>query len=53
VEQFAAVEVPPQQRGPLIEAYLRRFGRSPGVKASFEQLGDPADHPTFRIVGQP
>lgn len=53
VEDFAAVEVPPQQRGPLIEAYVRRFGRSPGVKASFQQLADPADHPTFRIVAQP
>jgi hypothetical protein len=53
VEDFTAVEVPPQQRGPLIEAYIGRFGRSPGVKASFEQLADPADHPTFRIVAQP
>jgi hypothetical protein len=53
VEQFTAVEVPPEQRGPLIEAYQRRFGGTPGVKASFEQLADPADHPTFRIVPQP
>jgi deazaflavin-dependent oxidoreductase (nitroreductase family) len=53
VEDFTAVEVPPQQRAPLIEAYLRRYGRAPGVRASFEQLPDPADHPTFRITPQP
>jgi deazaflavin-dependent oxidoreductase (nitroreductase family) len=38
VEDFAAVEVAPQQRGPLIEAYLRRFGRTPGVKAGLSSL---------------
>jgi deazaflavin-dependent oxidoreductase (nitroreductase family) len=53
VEHFTAVAVPPQQRGPLIEVYVRRFGRTPGVKAGFGQLADPADHPTFRIVPQP
>jgi hypothetical protein len=53
MEQFTAVEVPPEQRGPLIETYVRRFGGTPGVKASFEQLADPADHPAFRIVPQP
>jgi deazaflavin-dependent oxidoreductase (nitroreductase family) len=52
VEHFTADEVPPQQRGPLIEAYVRRYGKMPGVKASFEQLTDPADHPTFRIIPQ-
>jgi hypothetical protein len=46
VEDFTAVEVPPEQRAPLIEAYLRRYGKAPGVRASFEQLPDPAEHPT-------
>ena len=53
VEQFTAVEVPPHQRGPLIEAYLRRYGRAPGVKAGFDGLPDPADHPAFRVVPRP
>ncbi len=50
VEQFTAVEVPPQQRPPLIEAYRQRYGKMPTVAASFQQLPDPADHPTFRIT---
>jgi deazaflavin-dependent oxidoreductase (nitroreductase family) len=53
VEHFTAVEVPARQRGPLIKAYLRRYGKMPGVKTGFDQLADPADHPTFRIVPQP
>jgi deazaflavin-dependent oxidoreductase (nitroreductase family) len=51
-ERFAAEEVPPQRRGPLIEAYRRRYGRMPGVRASFDRLTDPADHPAFRISPQ-
>jgi deazaflavin-dependent oxidoreductase (nitroreductase family) len=50
VEEFVAVEVSPSGRPPLIEAYLRRYGRMPQVAASFRQLPDPADHPTFRIT---
>lgn len=50
IESFTAEEVPPHQRAPLIQAYLHRYGKAPGVKASFEQLPDPADHPTFRIA---
>lgn len=53
VEHFTAVEVSPQQRGPLIKAYVRRYGKMPGVKTSFDQLADPADHPAFRIVPHP
>jgi hypothetical protein len=50
VEQFAAVEVPAEERRPLLETYLHRFGRMPKVAASFRRLPDPADHPTFRIT---
>lgn len=49
-EQFDAVEVPADQRPPLIEAYLEKFGGFPTVAATFRALPHPADHPTFRIV---
>ena len=49
VEQFA-VEIPAEERRPLIETYLHRFGRMPKVATSFQRLPDPADHPTFRIT---
>src|SRR5262245_42888446 len=49
-EEFDAVEVPVAERAPLLEAYLAKFGRYPTVGATFRQLPDPADHPTFRIV---
>lgn len=49
VEEFTAVEVPVEQRAPLIEAYLREFGRLPTVSSTFRALPDPADHPVFRI----
>jgi deazaflavin-dependent oxidoreductase (nitroreductase family) len=49
-EEFEAVEVPADERPALIEAYLARFGRFPMVAATFRDLPDPADHPTFRIV---
>jgi deazaflavin-dependent oxidoreductase (nitroreductase family) len=50
VEEFAATEVPAEQRPPIIEAYLRRYGRMPTVARNFERLPDPAEHPTFRIT---
>jgi deazaflavin-dependent oxidoreductase (nitroreductase family) len=50
VEQFAVVEVPPQERAPLVEAYLHRFRTMPTVAAAFRALPDAADHPAFRIV---
>lgn len=53
VEDFTAVEVPPHERAPLVEAYLQRYGKAPGVRAGFDQLPDPEDHPTFRIVTEP
>jgi deazaflavin-dependent oxidoreductase (nitroreductase family) len=53
VEEFVAVEIPPGERPPLIDAYRRRYGRMPKVAASFDELPDPADHPTFRMVSTP
>ena len=51
VGEFTAAEVPVEQRQPLIEAYLRQFGKLPTVAKTFRALPDPADHPTFRITG--
>jgi hypothetical protein len=51
VEEIVAVEVPVADRGPVIEEYLRQFGKMPTVAASFDELPDPADHPTFQISG--
>lgn len=50
VEQFTADEVPIEQRPPLIEAYLRQFGKLPTVARTFRALPEAADHPTFRIT---
>jgi deazaflavin-dependent oxidoreductase (nitroreductase family) len=50
MEEFTAVEIPVDQRPPLVEAYLRRYGKLPRVAAAFRKLPDPADHPAFRIV---
>jgi hypothetical protein len=43
-----ASEVPPSERGPIIAAYLSKYGR--GTREQFEKLPDPVDHPTFRLV---
>jgi deazaflavin-dependent oxidoreductase (nitroreductase family) len=47
--RFSVAEVPVEQRPPLIAEYRRRFDRFPSVAATFEQLPDPADHPTFLL----
>jgi len=44
------VEIPADQRPPLIQAYLRRYGKLPRVAATFRKLPHLADHPAFRIV---
>lgn len=49
-EQFTATEVPVAERAPIIEAYRRKYGKMPTVDRSFQQLPDPAHHPTFRIT---
>ena len=50
VEQITAVEIPIEQRPPLIEDYLRQFGKLPTVARTFRALPEAADHPTFRIT---
>jgi deazaflavin-dependent oxidoreductase (nitroreductase family) len=47
--RFGVDEVPSEQRPPLIAEYRRQFDRFPSVAATFEQLPDPADHPTFLL----
>jgi deazaflavin-dependent oxidoreductase (nitroreductase family) len=48
-ERFTAIEVPIEQRRPLIDEYLDQFGTMPTVGKSFARLPDPVDHPTFLI----
>jgi deazaflavin-dependent oxidoreductase (nitroreductase family) len=50
--RFTAVEVPVERRAPLIAAYRSQFDRFPMVGKTFEQLPDPADHPTFLLTEQ-
>lgn len=44
---FRAVEIPVEEREPIIAAYREVAGRS--VEAYWKKLPDPADHPVFRI----
>lgn len=52
-ESITAGEVPVAQRGALLDAYAAKFGKTPGVMATFRALPDPADHPVFEIATQP
>ena len=45
--RFRASEVPPNERGPIIAAYLEKWGNQ--TRDQFEKLPDPVDHPTFRL----
>ncbi len=47
VTRFRAVELPVDERPPVIAAYRKTAGRE--VNGYFRQLPDPADHPTFRL----
>ena len=49
-EAFRAVEIPVEQRPPLLSAYLDAFGQYPNVRRTFRELPDPADHPVFRLL---
>jgi deazaflavin-dependent oxidoreductase (nitroreductase family) len=46
-EAFKAVEVDGAERESVVAAYRQKV--SGLVRAQFEQLPDPADHPTFRL----
>jgi deazaflavin-dependent oxidoreductase (nitroreductase family) len=43
-----AIEVPVEQRRPVIEAYRARWDRA--VRRQFEALPDDAQHPVFRLA---
>jgi deazaflavin-dependent oxidoreductase (nitroreductase family) len=45
--RFRAVEVPVEQRAPIIAAYRARAGRE--VEVYWRRRPDAADHPTFRL----
>jgi deazaflavin-dependent oxidoreductase (nitroreductase family) len=47
VEAVSATEIPDDQKARVIEAYLERWAYQ--VKAQFEALPDPSDHPVFRL----
>jgi hypothetical protein len=44
---FRAVEIPVEEREPIIATYREVAGRT--VEAYWKKLPDPADHPVFRI----
>ena len=52
---FTATEIPVGQRGPLVAAYVQKFGPKYGgfVAKEFAALPDPADHPVFLIEPEP
>jgi len=50
IEDFTATEVPVDQRPPLIDAYLSRYGKMPTVARTFRALPEPVHHPTFLIT---
>jgi deazaflavin-dependent oxidoreductase (nitroreductase family) len=45
--RYRATEVEPENRGPMIAAYLDKWGNQ--TRMQFEKLPDPVDHPTFRL----
>ena len=46
-QRYRAVEVPVDQRPPIIAAYRNRAGRT--VEVYWRKRPEPADHPTFRL----
>jgi hypothetical protein len=53
--QFRATEIPVAQRGPLVAAYVQKYGSKYGgfVAKEFAALPDPADHPVFLVEPEP
>ncbi|MDQ3752239.1 MAG: nitroreductase family deazaflavin-dependent oxidoreductase [Actinomycetota bacterium] len=47
---FRAAEVPPTDRARFVEAYKRRWARTGPIKAQFDNLPNPTDHPVFRLT---
>ena len=53
--QFRATEIPVAQRGPIVAAYVQKYGSKYGgfVAKEFAALPDPADHPVFLVEPEP
>jgi deazaflavin-dependent oxidoreductase (nitroreductase family) len=49
-EEIAVEEVPADDLPPLIDDYLRQFGKLPNVAKTFAALPHPTDHSAFRIT---
>ncbi len=47
---FEATEVPPEDRARFVDAYKRLWARTGPIKAQFDELPDPRDHPVFRLT---
>jgi deazaflavin-dependent oxidoreductase (nitroreductase family) len=47
VERFRAREVPDEDKPPLVNAYIERYGTI--VRNEFKAMPDPLDHPVFRL----
>jgi deazaflavin-dependent oxidoreductase (nitroreductase family) len=52
-QRIRALPVSEADRPSLIAAYVKAWGRRPGVRRQFEQAPDPRDHPVFRIEAVP
>jgi deazaflavin-dependent oxidoreductase (nitroreductase family) len=54
-EPFRAIEIPPSERRPLVDAYVRQYGTKYGgfVAKEFAALPNPEDHPVFLIETAP
>jgi hypothetical protein len=53
--RFTATEIPVAQCGPLVAAYVQKYGSKYGgfVAKEFAALPDPADHPVFMVEPEP
>jgi F420H(2)-dependent quinone reductase len=53
--RFRAREIPLAECGPVVAAYVQKYGSKYGgfVAKEFAALPDPADHPVFLVVPEP
>jgi deazaflavin-dependent oxidoreductase (nitroreductase family) len=47
-EHYTAVELPVEEREPIIESYRAKTGKT--LQPLWKKLPDPADHPIFRLT---
>jgi deazaflavin-dependent oxidoreductase (nitroreductase family) len=50
-KRVRATEIPPGQRKPIVDAYVRQYGRKYGgfVAKEFAAMPNPEDHPVFLL----